>query len=294
MTVKKGYSSRLDLLPSKVDDSVVDGALQVKTYERLNEYITKFAEGKIGLLLIFGGPGTGKSYAMREASNGKKVCWINNTLSAWGLYCHVFDKGLNRPIIIDDVDEIYRDRRSVAILKCLCQTDPRKLVTWNTQNSQIQAGDYPDHYTTRSTVCLIANDWRQININVAALESRGKLCRFIPSNEEIHKYVGTWFKDQEIYDWIGKHLPRLSTLTIRHYTQALEDKATGGDWKGDLLESWKPDPKREAIHQLFDPQGEYYRLDRDSKVKKWSEMIGGRRGGGRNAMYDWKKKFGYR
>jgi hypothetical protein len=41
---------------------------------------------------------------------------------------------------------------------------------------------------------------------VAALQDRGHVLMFEPSAEEVHRKVGAWFDDAEIYEWFAKNL----------------------------------------------------------------------------------------
>ncbi len=44
----------------------------------------------------------------------------------------------------------------------------------------------PREFTTKSRVVIIANDWRTLDRNVAALQDRGHVLLFQPSPAEVH------------------------------------------------------------------------------------------------------------
>jgi hypothetical protein len=53
-------------------------------------------------------------------------------------------------------------------------------------------------------VILIANEWRTVNPNVRALEDRAIVLHFDPSNAEVHRKVGEWFHDPEVFGFIAQ------------------------------------------------------------------------------------------
>ena len=77
---------------------------------------------------------------------------------------------------------------------------------------------------------IISNDWQTLNKNVAALQDRGHVLLFQPTAVEVHQRAGTWFDDEEIYEWFAKNLHRVRELSFRHDVCAKELKAAGMDW----------------------------------------------------------------
>jgi len=202
------------------------GALAVRTYEKLETYAEKFAEGHFGLLILIGRAGLAKSQIMKRAL-GKRALTIEGSASAWGMYQALWESR-GQLVLIDDVDEIYKDQASVRLLKCLCQTDPTKTVAWYTGATD-QSG-IPKQFETTSKVCIIANEWKELSKNISAVQSRGHLLSFEPSPEEVHRQVATWFWDKEIFAWVGEHLPQLPGIDMRDYIKAVELKEAGMEW----------------------------------------------------------------
>src|SRR5262249_42963351 len=67
----------------------------------------------------------------------------------------------------------------------------------------------------------------------------------------IHRFVGKWFKDEEIFTFVGEHLAEIAQHSIRFYVHAANHKRLGLDWKAALFESWTNDRKRgNAAEQL--------------------------------------------
>src|SRR4051812_49314968 len=106
-----------------------DTAMTVKRYQDLTPYIQAFVDGHLGLLMIVGTAGLQKSVLVRDTV-GPAVCWLTGHVTAFRLYCAAYHHR-GRPLVVDDVDDLYADPAAVRILKCLCQTDPAKKVAWH-------------------------------------------------------------------------------------------------------------------------------------------------------------------
>ena len=78
------------------------GALVLRTYGELDQFVGAFAEGLLNLLVIVGRPGVQKSHAVRAAV-GRRACWIDGNATAFGLYCQLY-RHRDRPVVIDDVE----------------------------------------------------------------------------------------------------------------------------------------------------------------------------------------------
>ena len=146
----------------------------VATYSALAHYARAFADGHLNLLMLCGDPGLGKSQCFRRAL-GSKVCWIDGNASAFGIYLQAHEHR-HQPLVLDDVDGLYRDRQGIRLLKALCQTDKVKTVSWHTA-AATRLG-IARQFTTTSRVAIIANQWTALNADVAALEDRGHCLHF--------------------------------------------------------------------------------------------------------------------
>ena len=208
------------------DNQYPPGALVVRDYDKLERYVEAFAKTDLPLLILVSKAGTGKSYAVREAVEGQAL-WIEGSATAFGIYTSIFENN-GAPIVIDDVDELFRDKAAVRLLKCLCQTDPVKRLAWYTK--AIKGTDVPKSYETTSRTMIIANEWLSLNKNVAAVQDRGLLIYFEPDVSTIHAKVSEWFWDQEIYDFVGHHLNLFPNLSFRNYVNAAQLKESGLDW----------------------------------------------------------------
>jgi hypothetical protein len=129
----------------------------VETYTELEHYARAFAAGHLNLLVLTGAAGLGKSQCFRRALSGS-VCWIDGNASAFGIYLLAYQHR-HQPLVLDDVDGLYQDRRGVRLFKALCQTDPVKTVSWHTAITSSEPGAIPRQFTTTSKVAIIANQW---------------------------------------------------------------------------------------------------------------------------------------
>ena len=224
-----------------------DRIIHVTTYASLRQYYTTFSEGNLPLLVVTGRGGTAKSTLAVEIV--RDAIRIDCHVTACGLYRQLFIHR-NKVLIIDDVDALAGDRQTVPVLKALCETRHEKTIGWYTAKSKMVAdgeevpGELPDHFTTTSRAVIISNDWKTLNKNVAALNDRGLVINYEPTNAEIHRYVvaGGWFKDEEILGFVQQHLNVATKLSMRDYIKALEIKNGGMDWQSVLLGYWDVDP----------------------------------------------------
>jgi len=183
--------------------------------------------------MLCGAPGLGKSQSLRRALNGKG-CWIDGNASAFGIYLQAHAH-CHQPLVLDDVDGLYRDRQGIRLLKTLCQTDPVKTVSWHTAVSAGSNSRIPRQFNTTSRVAIIANRWQALNADVSALEDRGHCVQFAPDVLEVHRQAASWFWDQDIFDFVGAHLHLTEAHSLRVYVLAWELRKAGLDWRQAVL-----------------------------------------------------------
>lgn len=245
--------SRSDALPHEV--------ITLSMYPQLDLYLSKFAAGELGLVLLLGRHGIGKSECVRRAlgisvaesevggSPDPRVLHVEGHMQPYGLY-HALWEFRDRPVVLDDLDRLYADGDCVRILKPLCNTERVKRITWLT-NFTLTAEDVPQSFTTRSSVILIANEWRNANPNVRALEDRAIILHFDPSNAELHRRVGEWFDDREVHSFISRVVDVAPALSMRHYTKGAQLRRAGfADWRSSLLQMVLPDPELACVLAL--------------------------------------------
>jgi hypothetical protein len=188
-------------------------------------------------VLLLGRHGTGKSESVKQAltvpasaetptgTGPQGALIVEGHMQPFGLYRQLWDYR-NQPIVLDDLDRLYADPDCVRLLKPLCNTVREKRLHWLT-NLTLNDGVLPPTFTTASSVILIANEWKSLNPNVRALEDRAIILHFCPSNEEVHRKVGKWFDDSEVYDFLGRLLPVIPAVSMRHYCKGSQLRRAG-------------------------------------------------------------------
>ncbi len=223
----------------------------LSTFSELQTYSRAFAAGHFEVFILLGNPGLAKSTLLRKEMENQECKWLEGTVSAFRLYCEAF-WNRNKPIVIDDVDNLYGDRAAIRVLKCLCQTDRVKFVGWHTAAKQLDEAGVPRDFHTESKVCIIANVWKELNKNIAAVEDRGLLVDFRPDSYEVHREVGKWENlDMEVYEYIGKHLDLIHEPSMRLYVNAMKMKQAGLDWKKAFLSSIELKPEQQIVARLL-------------------------------------------
>jgi len=254
----------------KRQDKTPEGAVRLTSYTQLDEFVKAFAAGHLNLLIVVGSAGTAKSHSVRRAV-GEKGCWIEGNATAFGLYSKLY-QNQNKLVVVDDVDSLYSDRSAVRLLKCLCQTEERKTVQWNSA----AAGSMPTEFQTTSRVVIIANEWKTLNENVTAVQDRGHFVFFDPSALAVHEQVRTWFQDEEILSWFESYLHLMGQPSMRQYVRAAELKSAGLDWQTMIASGFLP-PKAVLVAKLKS-DGQF-----QSEAERVEEFK--RLGGGSRATY---------
>jgi hypothetical protein len=129
---------------------------------------------------------------------------------------------------------------------------------------------------------VIANQWRTLSLDVAAVEDRCHCVSFEPTPQEVHLRTAAWFDDQEVFDFIAAHLPLITTHSMRHYIQASQARKAGLDWRKYLRGRWMPDAMRLAAELRDDPG---FPTEKD-RVRAFID----RSGGSRSTFYNYLKK----
>jgi hypothetical protein len=209
--------------------------LTVDTYSRFHQFCKAFGIGKIPMLMVVGEPGTSKTQSISQNLKRKHRI-IKGQQSAISIYCDLY-RHRNELIVIDDVDSLYADDACRRIVKCLCQSDPIKHLEWNTRSRYLDEEQIPRAFDTMSNTCIIANEWKTISQDVAAIEDRGCCLRFVPTAVEVHKHVAPWFTDQQIFDFMAGIAHLIEKPSMRHYLFARNMKQSGfKDWRDLTIE----------------------------------------------------------
>ena len=117
-------------------------------------------------------------------------------------------------------------RAGIELLRQLCESEGVKTITWESDAGLLKKEQIPTEFTTTSKVCFIANDWARLNARLMALEDRAIVVSFEPDALEVHEQIGRegWFKDAEIYAFIGTNLGIIACPSIALVHQGIGDQ----------------------------------------------------------------------
>lgn len=237
--------SRHSPSPSLPADAIV-----VTTYDGLERYVAKFANGELDLVILVGRHGTGKTEGVRRALKiddavarepgpHAGALYVEGHAQPFGLYRGLWQYR-DRPIVLDELDKLYADADCIRLLKPLCSGRPAKRVSW-LSNTTARGPELPESFGTRSNVMLIANEWKTLNPNVRALEDRAIILHFDPSAAEVHTRVKAWFDDPEVYDFVASLLPWTPAVSMRHYEKGRRLRLAGfADWRTSVMRMMIP------------------------------------------------------
>ena len=258
---------------SKYD--IPDKAHIVRDYGTMQDIAAKFASGGIKLLVILGGPGKGKGQIVKRAMDAAAPKSqddfaamlqrsLDNTLARLapdgtpltpqapvnagrGLYVKGHIKPIvfhirayqhrDAPICIDDADSFFANPHLRETTKHISETDQYKLLAHGTLANQLVEQGVPQEFYTTSPVCLIRNVWDSTDAITEAIESRAIIVYFDPTWHEAYRYIGTWFWDQAIFDYLLDKLPLLKTVDIRILKNAYDLKVSdipGLPWQAEI------------------------------------------------------------
>jgi hypothetical protein len=271
--------------------------ITVTTYAEYEPWVGAFLEPNgLNLLFVVGNPGTAKTASFKARLDELRHHYSNTArLTTFRLYKQLF-KVRNKAIILDDVDDALRRSDMARLLMALCETDENaRTVSWLGTESllKVRKGSkvvpIPQEFETTSRVCIICNDWAILTTKFGALLDRGTVLFFDPDAAEVHRFAGQWFKDKEIYAFVGEHLAEIGRHSLRYYVNAAAHKRLGMDWKAVLLESWASDQAQgNATEQLVQ------RLLADGAFKSDQERIAAfeadPNGGSRRTWFNIKNK----
>jgi hypothetical protein len=239
----------------------------------------------LNLLFCVSNPGTGKSNNVKSRLDKHLHRHVKaGRLTAFQLYKQIYCSR-NRALILDDVEDALKRPDTAGMIMDLCETDePARTIGWYGSESQLKVRTgkkiiaIPQEFDTSSRVCIICNNWKILTSKFAALLDRGTVVFFDPAPEEVHRFVGQWFEDEEIYSFIGNHLDEIPRPSIRFYVHAQEHKRHGLDWRAVLVESWTNEKTEEnapekLIRQLIeDPT---FRTDKE-RIEAFTANSNGR------------------
>src|SRR5580704_13701724 len=113
----------------------------LRRYDELTPYVQAFAQAKLNLLFFIGEAGLQKSRQLRQAV-GFCGLWLEGHVTPFRAYLELY-RHRNELVVIDDADGLTADRDGVRLLKCLCQTEVRKTVSWHSSTPRLEQEGVP-------------------------------------------------------------------------------------------------------------------------------------------------------
>jgi hypothetical protein len=185
----KGYRNRKNALqkmgvksqfvPQVVVPEETDEEISARLDERFNilSVLTDAAiNGDARSVIVSGAPGLGKSYTVEKAlekwdpnqvSHGISKGYIRTT----GLYKLLYQyRRKNQVLVFDDCDNLFNDDNSLNLLKAVCDTTERRIVSYLAETNMVDeesAEKIPRHFVFEGTVIFITN------LDFAALVDKG-------------------------------------------------------------------------------------------------------------------------
>lgn len=224
-------------------------AIPIHTFEELDEYAGKFAQGKFNLLAVVSSAGLTKTttFERRLKQHAKNFLLVNGHATAFSLYCDLYAHR-HEPVLLDDADSLYRDAKTRPLLKALCDTRAEKTVQWRSKAAE--SAEVPTKFTTRSHVAIICNQWNTVGGNdMAAVTDRAIFLNFVPSVQEVHReVVRLGWANEKVVEFIGQHLHLMTVPSMRHYYRAGELLKAGiSDWQDKILSMLNPNINRKSL-----------------------------------------------
>ena len=150
----------------------------------------------------------------------------------------------------------------------------------------------PQRYETKSKVCILTNDFKELTKKISALKDRGWHIEFKPNDDEIlSKIKGiiscvekkvNYEEKLEVFNLI-KQYSKFCEFSLRTFVKGVqlykECKNKDIDWKSILLNDLKINPKLVLLNNLL----ENYKEDKE-RIEEWEKQ-----GFSERSYYDYKR-----
>jgi hypothetical protein len=195
----------------------------VNRYSQLRELYRGYADGKLNLVLVLGSPGLGKGVGLKTALVGKGGLYVKGHRTHMKFYMELYQHK-DKPVAIDDADSFLANKQLRELIKHLTETDQYKKIDYGTTSKRLADEGIPGHFYTTSGCAIVCNSWDSDDPICQAIESRAEVIHFTPDWAEVYREIGTWFWDQEIYDYLWEKLPFLKQPDMRLVKRAYDRK----------------------------------------------------------------------
>ena len=250
----------------------------IKTYSELAFFVNMFKNGNADLLIVESRGGLGKSRFIESVMSEEPYLRILSHVTPMQFFILGFQYR-NLPVVIDDVDGLLSNEETVSLLKQFCETIETKEIAWLTTHNLLNQQNIPQRYETKSKVCILTNDFRELTKKISALKDRGWYIEFKPNNGEILNKIKeiisgvckdiSYEEKLEVFNLISNY-SKFCDFSLRTFVKGChlykECKNKGVDWKNILLNDLKINPKLVFLNSLLDSHTE----DKD-RIESWEK-----------------------
>ena len=237
--------SRSPLIPP---DAVI-----LRSYAELASEADAFFGDHYDELLIVGSSGIGKTEMFKKwyKEHPERCQYLEGNTKPLATYMECY-RHIHKLLVLDDAEGLWGSDNGKHLMRQLTQHSVHKYIQWLSTVKELERNGVPNRFTTTSKCVFLMNRFVASNSDrfYEAILDRGHVFYFDPPVLERHKYVATWFHDQEIHDYVGANLHMVGNLTARTYNLLEQKKRAGHKWKQYFLERFCHDSVLLAVQQL--------------------------------------------
>ncbi len=180
-------TSSLEFIPGTRDAFYIESSMHQmplkKKYKLVEDLLDVVVKGEAPSLLVIGAGGFGKSYAVTHYLTDKiglepvtedtavvpknpSFVLVKGKVTPYGLYTSLYNNR-NGITLIDDSDDLWSDKKSVAMLKAALDSSEHRIVSWIGQRTPMMANTPESfEYTGR---CIIISNMSRSSFDQAVL-----------------------------------------------------------------------------------------------------------------------------
>lgn len=227
------------ILQAQLED-IADSITWKEKYDFLFGAIEQMDQGRIQSIYLWGNPGSGKSFETK-----KKLDELGSAYTIYSgglkgpaelirmLWTHRMDEIL----VLDDFDDVTKNKSQVNILKAALQNDPVREITWVQDSKSAKSAEIPAKFKFSTGVIFISNQGKLDK----ALASRSIVINIDMSNTEILEKIDETLKDyrpevpmsdkKEIFEYMQEIAPGVKSIDYRIMDSLLVAKQITSNWK---------------------------------------------------------------
>lgn len=111
-------------------------------FRKMQSLVKLVAQGHFKSLIIYGGPGTGKTFTVKQElkeeglQQNKDWFMVKGRITTPELYKHLYIHRKGKIIVFDDTDSVWNDADAANILKAALDSYDERLVSWSSAKTQ--------------------------------------------------------------------------------------------------------------------------------------------------------------